>query len=191
MKLTEARQQIVRKGGFAALAAAGRRALAGELAVRLADRFTAYREEQMFVFPGAHEAIDTFKARGVKLALVTNGAADTQRAKIERFALAHRFDHIQIEGEHGFGKPEEKAYLHAMEALGVDRARHLDDRRQSGMGDRGAAAARHLFDLDRRPWRRPACGLDDQARPHHPLAHRAGAGLKPRPKNVSHPTSGN
>ena len=32
---------------------------------------------------------------------MTNGAADTQRAKVVRFALAHRFDHIQIEGEHG------------------------------------------------------------------------------------------
>jgi len=117
MKLNEARQRVV-KGGFAALAARGR-ALPDDLAIRLADRFTAYRDEQMFVFPGAHEAIDAFKARGVKLALVTNGAADTQRAKVERFALTHRFDHIQIEGEHGFGKPEEKAYLHAMEALGV------------------------------------------------------------------------
>jgi len=117
MKLNEARQRVV-KGGFAALAARGR-ALPDDLAIRLADRFTAYRDEQMFVFPGAHEAIDAFKARGVKLALVTNGAADTQRAKVERFALTHRFDHIQIEGEHGFGKPEEKAYLHAMAALGV------------------------------------------------------------------------
>ena len=30
-----------------------------------------------------------------------------------------RFDHIQIEGEHGFGKPEERAYRHALDALGV------------------------------------------------------------------------
>ena len=88
----------------------------------IADRFTAYREEEMFVFPGAHEAIDRFKALGIKLALVTNGAADMQRAKVERFALGHRFDHIQIEGEHGFGKPEERAYLHAMDALGVTAA---------------------------------------------------------------------
>ena len=73
----------------------------------------------MFVFPGAHDAIDAFRAHGVKLALVTNGAAGPQRAKVERFALTHRFDHIQIEGEHGFGKPEERAYLHAMQALGV------------------------------------------------------------------------
>jgi putative hydrolase of the HAD superfamily len=118
LKLNEARQTIVR-GGFSALAEAGHGLLPGDLVRRLADRFDAYREEQMFVFPGAHDAIDAFKDHGVKLALITNGAADTQRAKIERFALSHRFDHIQIEGEHGFGKPEEKAYLHAMEALGV------------------------------------------------------------------------
>jgi putative hydrolase of the HAD superfamily len=118
LKLFEARREIV-KGGFATLGAKGNTALSDELAIRLADRFTTYREEEMFIFPGAHEAIDALKALGVKLALVTNGAGDTQRAKIERFELAHRFDHIQIEGEHGFGKPEERAYLHAMAALGV------------------------------------------------------------------------
>ncbi|MBR0852213.1 HAD family hydrolase [Bradyrhizobium diazoefficiens] len=118
LRLSEARHLTV-KGGFAALAAEGHRALPDDLAIRIADRFTAYREEEMFVFPGAHEAIDKLKALGVKLALVTNGAADTQRAKVERFEFAHRFHHIQIEGEHGFGKPEERAYLHAMEALGV------------------------------------------------------------------------
>ena len=117
LKLEEARRIVV-SNGLAALAADGR-AFPADLAIRIADRFTAYRDEEMFIFPGAHDAIDEFKARGVKLALVTNGAAETQRAKVERFALAHRFDHIQIEGEHGFGKPEERAYLHAMEALGV------------------------------------------------------------------------
>ena len=118
LKLAEARREVV-KGGFAALAANGRSALPTDLALRLADRFTSYRDEEMFVFPGAHDAIDALKALGVKLALVTNGAADTQRAKVERFELTHRFDHIQIEGEHGFGKPDERAYLHAMQALDV------------------------------------------------------------------------
>jgi len=97
LKLAEARREVVRDG-FAALADASHSALPMDLAIRLADRFTAYREEEMFVFPGAHDAIDALKAHGVKLALVTNGAADTQRAKVERFALTHRFDHIQIEG---------------------------------------------------------------------------------------------
>jgi putative hydrolase of the HAD superfamily len=118
LKLAEARHEVVRDG-FSALAAGGHNALSMDLAIRLADRFTAYREEQMYVFPGAHDAIDTLRAHGVKLALLTNGAAEPQRAKVERFALAHRFDHIQIEGEHGFGKPDERAYLHAMQALGV------------------------------------------------------------------------
>jgi putative hydrolase of the HAD superfamily len=118
LKLAEARRISV-QGGFDALAAGGNARLPADLAIRIADRFTAYREEEMFIFPGAHDAIDALHALGVKLALVTNGAADTQRAKVERFELAHRFHHIQIEGEHGFGKPEERAYLHAMEALGV------------------------------------------------------------------------
>ena len=93
--------------------------LTPDTARAFAARFDAYREEQIGVFPGALEALGALKRRGVKLALVTNGAAAVQRAKIERFDLAHRFDHIQIEGEAGFGKPEEQAYLHAMTALGV------------------------------------------------------------------------
>ena len=51
LKLAEARQLVVRDG-FAALAAAGRPAPSMDLATRLADRFTAYRDEEMFVFPG-------------------------------------------------------------------------------------------------------------------------------------------
>jgi putative hydrolase of the HAD superfamily len=86
---------------------------------RIADRFSHSREEQLSLFPDAHAVVDALKARGLRLALVTNGETSLQRAKVDRFALAQRFDHVQIEGEHGFGKPEQRAYLHAMEALGV------------------------------------------------------------------------
>jgi putative hydrolase of the HAD superfamily len=118
LRLTEARRLVV-AGAFASLQAKKRTIVTDEVIVRIADRFSAWRDEQMQLFPGVHEAIDELKARGVLLALVTNGAAEPQRAKVERFALAHRFDHIQIEGEHGFGKPDEQAYLHAMKTLGV------------------------------------------------------------------------
>jgi putative hydrolase of the HAD superfamily len=118
LKLDEARHVVV-INGFASLAAAGKAAMPRDFCIRMADRYSVYREEQMQLFPGVHDAIDALKQHGVKLALVTNGAAETQRAKIVRFALEHRFDHIQIEGEHGFGKPEERAYIHAMDALGV------------------------------------------------------------------------
>lgn len=95
-------------------------ALTSEFAKTFGERFHVYREEQAKFFPGAVETIEAFRALGVKLALVTNGAAAPQRAKVERFKLAPLFDHVQIEGEAGFGKPEEKAYLHAMQALGVE-----------------------------------------------------------------------
>jgi putative hydrolase of the HAD superfamily len=118
LRLAEARHEVV-AGALASLAQAGRRVPSADVARELADRFSAYREEQMCLFPDALDVIDTLKARGVRLALVTNGAAEPQRAKIVRFDLAHRFDHVQIEGEHGFGKPEKRAYLHAMEKLGM------------------------------------------------------------------------
>ncbi|HEX4740616.1 MAG TPA: HAD family hydrolase [Caulobacteraceae bacterium] len=116
--LRAARREIV-GGALARLEGQGRSAFAADVAVRLADRFTDYRDEQMTLFPGAHGTLDTLKSAGVRLALVTNGDGPGQRRKVERFELAHRFDHIQIEGEHGFGKPEERAYLHALEALGA------------------------------------------------------------------------
>ena len=94
--------------------AEARRAIVAAALARL-----AYREEQMCLFPDALAVIDTLRAHGVRLALVTNGAAEIQRGKIARFDLTHRFDHIQIEGEHGFGKPDERAYHHAMQALDV------------------------------------------------------------------------
>ena len=149
---------------------AGGHALPADLAVRLADRFTAYREEEMFVFPGAHDAIDALKALGVKLALVTNGAAGAQRAKVERFALSHRFDHIQIEGEHGFGKPEERAYLHAMQALGVTASETWmigDNLEWEVVAPQRLGIYAIWIDVhgDGLP-----AGLHRQARPHHPLA---------------------
>jgi putative hydrolase of the HAD superfamily len=85
----------------------------------LSDAYNALHDEELSLFADVHETLDRLKALGVKLTLITNGAAEPQRAKVVRFALEHRFDHIQIEGEHGFSKPEERAYIHAMEVLDV------------------------------------------------------------------------
>lgn len=114
--LAEARRQVVRE----AFAASGRKSLTEAVADRFAARFTAVREEITVCFPGAREGLEGLRERGVRLALITNGSSATQRAKIERFALAPLFDHIQIEGEVGFGKPEEQAYRHAMAALDAE-----------------------------------------------------------------------
>lgn len=89
-----------------------------ELADKIADAFTEMRRDEYRLYPDAHATVDALRDAGVKLALVTNGASDIQRAKIERFDLAHRFHHIQIEGEFGQGKPELAVYRHALERLG-------------------------------------------------------------------------
>ena len=73
-------------------------------------------------FPGSLEALRAIAGMGIKLALVTNGAAVPQRAKIERFELAPFFDAIVIEGEFGQGKPEPAVYAHALASLGVSAA---------------------------------------------------------------------
>ncbi len=117
-RIVEARRHIV-AGAFAGLAMSGRDAPDGRLSDSIADAYNALHDAELRLFPGAHETVDGLKECGVRLALITNGAAEPQRAKVVRFALEHRFDHIQIEGEHGFGKPEEQAYTHAMAALGV------------------------------------------------------------------------
>ncbi|MGD9885316.1 MAG: HAD family hydrolase [Reyranella sp.] len=89
------------------------------LADRIADAFTEMRRNEYRLYPDAHATVDALRHAGVRLALVTNGASATQRDKIVRFELGHRFDHIQIEGEFGQGKPELAVYRHALERLGV------------------------------------------------------------------------
>lgn len=110
--IPEARRSVVRD------AFAGLPPLGADVAHRFADRFTEMREAMTVCFPGALEGLQALRDLGLRLALITNGSSATQRAKIERFGLAAYFDHIQIEGEIGFGKPEERAYRHAMAALG-------------------------------------------------------------------------
>jgi len=112
-KLTDARRTIVMQV-FAARAIGD----AG-LADVIAQRYTALRHEDMHVFPGVLDVLDALRGAGLTLGLITNGSATVQREKISRFALAPYFSHVQIEGEHGFGKPDERSYRHALSCLGV------------------------------------------------------------------------
>ncbi len=106
-------RRLVVQGGFARL---GHRD--DELAAEIADAFTAMRQAEYALYPDAHDTLAALRRVGVKLALVTNGRGEIQRAKIERFDLARHFDHIQIEGEFGRGKPEPDVYHHALGKLG-------------------------------------------------------------------------
>ena len=87
------------------------------LAQAMAQRYRDLRDQSIHLIPGAVEALERLRARGVSLGMVTNGTGPDQRAKIERFDLARHFNHILIEGEFGCGKPDASVYRAAMDAL--------------------------------------------------------------------------
>ncbi|MEM1444816.1 MAG: HAD family hydrolase [Planctomycetota bacterium] len=90
----------------------------------LADRFTQHysdhRVGSMRFFAGARETLEALHADGMPMALITNGDAAGQREKVDRFVLAPYFRAVLIEGEQGFGKPDERVFTKALEACGVD-----------------------------------------------------------------------
>jgi putative hydrolase of the HAD superfamily len=88
-------------------------------AAAIAEAYAERRRAAWRLFPDAPGFLAGLRARGVPLALVTNGDARQQRDKIARWELARWFDAILIEGELGFGKPEETVYREALRRLGV------------------------------------------------------------------------
>jgi putative hydrolase of the HAD superfamily len=100
------------------LAGLGDDALAA-LAANVADWYGRERDRGMSLFDDAIDTIRWLRDRGSKLALVTNGNGEGQRRKVDRFGLAAWFDVILIEGEVGYGKPDERVYRLAMERLDV------------------------------------------------------------------------
>ena len=90
------------------------------LAVAIAREYAARRRDTMRLFPETRAFLDALRARGLPLALVTNGDALQQRDKIERHDLERYFGAILIEGEFGCGKPETRVYREALRRLGVE-----------------------------------------------------------------------
>ena len=93
-----------------------------ELARRIAHLYRDIREQDRALFPGALDALERVRSLGIKMALLTNGDAIGQRAKITQFDLARRFDYICVEGEFGCGKPDERVYRGALTSLKADPA---------------------------------------------------------------------
>ncbi len=89
------------------------------LANEIADAFSFQREEEVYLFEKVIETLEHLTEQNIRLALMTNGEPHKQRNKITRFNLEKFFNCILIEGEMGFGKPEEEVYKRAMMGLGL------------------------------------------------------------------------
>lgn len=90
------------------------------LAERAAVEYQRHRESTQRLEDRALEVLEALRRRFPRMALLTNGASDAQRRKVERFRLARFFDHVQIEGEAGVGKPEREAYARVLAAIGAE-----------------------------------------------------------------------
>jgi putative hydrolase of the HAD superfamily len=91
-----------------------------KIAADVAILYRALRDQRSRLFDGTIETLTELRARGVRLGLMTNGGGPAQRAKIERFQLAHHFEHIVIEGEFGVGKPDPRVFTSLLKALRVE-----------------------------------------------------------------------
>ena len=89
------------------------------LAAEIADAFTAKRKLGYALFEDTRPVLTNLKDKGIKLGLLTNGGRDSQRAKLERFALSDYFDYIGISEEIGHAKPDAAVFELALAALGA------------------------------------------------------------------------
>jgi putative hydrolase of the HAD superfamily len=90
-----------------------------EGAIKLATHYHEMREFNVTPFQGALETLDYFRKSPIKTALITNGSADVQRSKIDKYHLDQYFDLVLVEGEFGMGKPNPEVYSHIVSQLGV------------------------------------------------------------------------
>jgi putative hydrolase of the HAD superfamily len=90
----------------------------GEAAENLTNEYISLREEMIRPFEGAIDALSLLKTK-FRMALITNGESHKQRAKIDRFSLSRFFEKIFIEEEMGFGKPDVRAFKHALNETNV------------------------------------------------------------------------
>jgi putative hydrolase of the HAD superfamily len=90
-------------------------ALAGELG----EFFLRRRRELQDRLPGAEEVLHALQKAGIRIGLLTNGAASLQREKIEASGLGLYFDAAVVSGEVGTGKPSPEIFHHLLGRLGV------------------------------------------------------------------------
>ena len=88
-----------------------------ELTRWLIQEYDRIRTQAIRLVPGAVDLLTRLQGQGVRLGLLTNGATEAQRPKIERFDLTRYFDAICIESEVGYGKPDRQAFTNVLTSL--------------------------------------------------------------------------
>ncbi|HXW76623.1 MAG TPA: HAD family hydrolase [Candidatus Eremiobacteraceae bacterium] len=86
------------------------------LATKLARRFDELRVQRVELFPEAVPVLTALHQR-YRMAIITNGYAETHDKKIARLELGRFFDHIVLAGDLEMVKPNPDIFRHAMKLL--------------------------------------------------------------------------
>jgi len=89
------------------------------LAERCGADYNRYRRDFLELWPGAALLLARLRLQGRKLAMITNGFAETHREKIAILQLEEAFDEIFIADEVGMVKPDPRIFQLAASRLGV------------------------------------------------------------------------
>ncbi len=111
----------------------------------LAEAFYASRRRIHYVYEDTFSTLEVL-AKSVQLLLLTNGAPDIQKEKLDgQPRIASFFGHIVISGDYGRGKPHPSIFAHALALLGAtaDEAIMIGDKLTTdikGANDSGIAS---------------------------------------------------
>jgi len=90
-----------------------------EDAVYIADEYSKVRLNNMYLFPETISVLEKLKKKNYTLLLMTNGDNKGQRDKIKKFCLEKYFNHILIEGELGYDKPDDRIFKKATNLINL------------------------------------------------------------------------
>jgi putative hydrolase of the HAD superfamily len=90
-----------------------------KMAAAIAADYSSLIDRSLDYFPDAEKTLRQLMKKGVKLALLTNGAGEAQQEKINRFGFSRYFPVRLIEGELGFGKPDRRVFEQALRILDI------------------------------------------------------------------------
>lgn len=119
-----------------------------ELGRRVAAAFTAERDHgNVRPLPGLEDALDALETAGYRVGVVTNGAPEMQRPKLDGLDLYDRFEVVVHAGYGVPAKPAPDPFHHALDRMGADpgRAIHVGNSLTADIAGAQAAGLRAVW----------------------------------------------
>lgn len=126
----------------------------GSLATQAAARYAQHRRDALRLFGDARDLLAYAARTGIRLALITNGASDTQRDALRTLGIEDAFASVVISAEVGFAKPDPAIFRVALETLDVspENICHVGDNLTTDVAGAQAAGLRAIWlNRDRAP----------------------------------------